>query len=233
MLSGSARDGWPSDENCITNNPRTRQGSTIDGSRGDPVTLKVLALVPVLAMAPIALGYEYPLSSSAVRDACLLGTSSNAEPDKTLAEYTHVLPGLKVEMFSTTVSIDTPYTQVTQYCRQKLNYSVQDAEKEFGDRPMQFRVHMEIYFNPSRTTPDNLHDLKIKLSQDDKELAPRLVGSEPIVAPHNDNDYVQSIGERVDFVMKAGKVSSSDLNVEISTYDGQQTETTFDLARLK
>lgn len=98
---------------------------------------------------------------------------------------------------------------------------------------MQFRIHMEIYFNPSRTTPDNLHDLKIKLSQNDKELAPLRVGSEPIVAPHNDNDYVQSIGERVDLVIKAGKVSSSDLNVEISTDDGQQTETTFDLARLK
>ena len=201
--------------------------------QGDRMTLRFLALVPVLAMAPIALGYEYPLSSSAVRDACLLGTSSNAEPDKTLAEYTHVLPGLKVEMFSTTVGIDTPYTQIAQYCRQKLNYAVQDAEKEFGDRPMQFRIHMEIYFNPSRTTADNLHDLTIKLGQDDKEIAPLLVGSEPIVAPHNDNDYVESIGERVDFVIKAGKISSSDLHVEINTSDGHQAETTFDLARLK
>ncbi|HTA52412.1 MAG TPA: hypothetical protein VK757_06465 [Candidatus Acidoferrum sp.] len=197
------------------------------------MTLRFLALVPVLAMAPIALGYEYPLSSSAVRDACLLGTSSNGEPDKTLAEYTHVLPGLKVEMFSTTVSIDAPYTQIAQYCRQKLNYPVQDAEKEFGDRPMQFRIHMEIYFNPSRSTADNLHDLTIKLGQDDKEIAPLLIGSEPIVAPHNDNDYVESIGERVDFVVKAGKIGSSDLNVQINTSDGHQGETTFDLARLK
>ena len=197
------------------------------------MTIRFLALVPVLAMAPIALGYEYPLSSSAVRDACLLGSSSNAEPDKTLTEYAHVLPELKVEKFYTTVRIDTPYTQVTQYCRQKLNYSVPDAEKAFGDKPMQFRIHMEIYFNPSRATPDNLHDLKIKLSQDQKELAPLLVGSEPIVAPHNDNDYVQSIGERVDFVVKAGKISSSDLAVEIDTYDGLRAQTVFDLAHLK
>jgi hypothetical protein len=197
------------------------------------MTLRFLALVPVLAMASIALGYEFPLSSSAVRDACLLGASSNGEPDRTLAEYTHVLPGLKVEMFSTTVSIDTPYTEVTEYCRQKLNYSVQDAEKEFGDRPMQFRIHMEIYFSPSRSTADNLHDLTIKLGQDGKEIVPVLVGSEPIVAPHNDTDDVESIGERVDFVVKAGKIGSSDLTVEISTSDGHQAETTFDLARLK
>lgn len=197
------------------------------------MTRRFLALVSVLAMAPIALGYEFPLSLSAVRDACLLGSSSNGEPDKTLAEYTHVLPGLKVEMFTSTVSIDTPYTQVTQYCRRKLNYSVQDAEKEFGDRPMQFRIHMEIYFNPSRSTADNLHDLTIELNQDDKEIVPVLVGSEPIVAPHNDNDYVQSIGERVDLVTKAGKISSSDLNVEIRTSDGHEAQTTFDLARLK
>lgn len=197
------------------------------------MNIRFLALVGVLAMAPIAVGYEYPLRSSAVRDACLLANSSNGEPDKTLAEYTHVLPGLKVEMFSTTVSIDTPYTQVTEYCRQKLNYAVPDAEKYFADRPMQFRIHMEIYFNPSRSTADNLHDLTIKLGQDDKEIVPVLVGSEPIVAPHNDNDYVQSIGERVDFVVTAGKITSSDLHVEISTFDGGQEETTFDLARLK
>jgi len=197
------------------------------------MTRRFLALVSVLAMTPIALGYEFPLSFSAVRDACLLGSSSNREPEKTLAEYTHVLPGLKVGMFSTTVSIDTPYTQVAQYCRQKLNYSVQDAEKEFGDRPMQFRMHMEIYFSPSRSTADNLHDLTIKLGQDDQEIVPVLVGSEPIVAPHNDNDFVQSIGERVDFVMKAGKISSSDLQVEIGTSDGHEAQTTFDLTRLK
>jgi len=197
------------------------------------MTFRFLTLLLVLATASVTFGYEYPLSSSMVRDACLLGSSSNGEPDKTLAEYTHVLPGLKVEMFSTTVSIETPYTQVTQYCRQKLNYSVQDAEKDFRDRPMQFRIHMEIYFNPSHSTPDNLHDLKIRFGQDDEEIVPVLVGSEPLWAPHNDTDYVESIGERVDFGVKAGEISSTDLNVEIDTYDSHHAHTIFDLTHLK
>jgi hypothetical protein len=57
--------------------------------------------------------------------------------------------------------------------------------------------------------------------------------------PLTTTGYVESIGERVDFALKAGKIMSdprhnpSDLRVEIRTSDGHQAETTFDLARLK
>ena len=66
-----------------------------------------------------------------------------------------------------------------------------------------------------------------------KEIVPVFMGSEPLWAPHNHTDYVESIGERVDFALKAGKINSFDLRVEIRTSDGHQAETTFDLARLK
>lgn len=195
-----------------------------------PRSLFAFLLVLIIALPVVA--YEYPLSSTSIREAYFAANAPNAAGDSLLAEYTHALPNLRVETFTTMATIETPYWQVAESCRTRFNFHAVDAVQEFLNKPMDFRIRLEIYFKPTHSTADNLHELKIKLVQNDKELVPESVEASTLYAPNDLTVHLESIGEGVNFRFQAEKIDASDLRVEINTSD-RHVETTFDLARLR
>ena len=61
------------------------------------------------AFAAPALAYEYPLSSTAIREAYFAGTSTDWTYREFLGEYTHTLRELRDSGYISSVGIETPY----------------------------------------------------------------------------------------------------------------------------
>jgi hypothetical protein len=185
-------------------------------------------LLGLLVVASLAFGYDYPLSSTAIREAYLLGTATNGASEDFLAQYTHTLPKLNMGTYTSDVRIETPYVQVAEHARQTVNYSAQDALKDYLSAPPSvFLMQLDICFGHKES-----QSMKFKITQNDKELAPISVERSPYFAGGRHGPS-QVIGEHVMLQFEASEIESSPLTVEIETPDGRHTETTFDLARLK
>jgi hypothetical protein len=189
--------------------------------------LRRLTFLLAATMLP-TFAYEYPLSSSAIREAYLLGTATNGASQDFLAQYTHALPELKAGPCASAVRIETPYVQVAEHVLQTVNYKAQDAVAEFLSKPPSvFRVQLDICFGHKES-----QSVKFRITQNDKELAPSSVEHSPYFAAQRHGPSVV-IGEHVKLQFEADKIESTRLTVEIETPDGQHAETIFDLAKLR
>jgi hypothetical protein len=203
--------------------------SRIEGEEYMRVGLRFRRLTFLLALATLpAFAYQYPLSSTAIRDAFFLGTSTRGSGGCLPGAYTHAVPELKAGAHTSLVRIETPYIQIAEHACQALNYSAQDAEAEFLSKPPSiFRVQLDICF-----TNKESQSVKFSITQNDRELAPSSVERSPYFAGGR---YGPSpiIGEHVRIQFEADKIESAPLIVKIETPDGQRATTTFDLAKLR
>ena len=184
-------------------------------------TLGVVTVLPALA-------YQYPLSSTAIHDAYLVGTATNGENETFVAPYTHTLPTLKVLTYISDVSVETPFFQVAEHARETANYAAQDAVEEFlSKQPSAFRVQLDICRGREET-----QSVKFRITQNDKELAPSSVEHTPFLAAQRHGPSL-IIGEHVKLQFEADKIEPAPLRVEIETPEGQHAETTFDLSKLR
>jgi len=193
------------------------------------VFLKALAFVLSLAVAMPAAAYDYPLSSTAIRDAYFLGRRQGGLGTQFLVEYGRAIPSLRVEQFISFARIETPFVQVAVQSSRKLNYSAQDALEDFRNKPLDFRIHFEICYM-SDAPPDAV---KIKLIQNRKEIVPDSVDRSGFYAPADVYTRLQSIGEVVDMKVDAAKIDSSSLNIQIDTPNDQHAQVNFDLQGLR
>src|SRR6266403_1112078 len=104
---------------------------------------RVLALSISLLNAWGACGYDFPLSESAIRGAYFLGTKGPSQGSVFLGGYTHAVSQLKVGACTSAISLETPFAHVALHASEAVNYSAQDAVKEFLGKPAVFRVHLE------------------------------------------------------------------------------------------
>jgi hypothetical protein len=183
----------------------------------------VVALGFLLAL-PVG-AYDFPLSSNAIRDAYFLGNREGGLGDQFLANYRHTIPELHVAEFTSFVRIETPFAQVALHSSRAMNYSAQDAIREFSGKPIPFRIHMEINYKPD-APPDAI---KIKLVQNKKEILADSVERSPFYPPTDAYTRLPSIGETIDLVFKPEKIDSSTLTIQIDTPDGQHAECVFDM----
>ena len=191
--------------------------------------LQLLVMILSLAVALPAPAYDYPLTSTAIRDAYFLGTRQGGLGTEFLADYRHAIPSLRVEEFISFARIETPFVQVAVQSSRKLNYSAQDALQDFVGKRLPVRIHMEICYMPD-APPDAV---KIKLVQNQKEIVPTSLERSAFYAPTDPYTRVSSIGETFDMEVDASRLDGSSLTIYIETPDRRTTLSEFDLRSLR
>jgi len=113
---------------------------------------RALAFAASPLMVRGACGYDFPLSESAIRDAYFLGSKGPSQGQAFPGAYTHAVNALKV-------SVETPFAQIAVQASKAVNYSAQDAMKEFLGKPAALRMHLDICYLAG--APENA--IKIRL----------------------------------------------------------------------
>jgi len=193
----------------------------------NPCPTIVAALLAFSLALPVR-AYDYPLTESSIRDAYFLGTRQSGLSDS-LPTYTHEIPNLSVGKFRSFASLETPFIQVAVFSSKKLNYSAQDAVKEFLGKPMVLRIHLEICYMVD-APPDAL---EVRIVQNKKDLVPDsfdrslfFPASDPYTSP-------PPLGETMHFEFSAEKIDSSTLTIFIDTPDDQHARLDLDLSTLR
>lgn len=83
----------------------------------------------------------------------------------------HAVPELNVgKEFVTRVRLETPFSQVVDHVSRKLNYSAQDATKDFYEKPTTFHIYLEVCYRIEAPLP---RAVKIVVMQNDEEILPK------------------------------------------------------------
>jgi hypothetical protein len=189
----------------------------------------IVAVLLAFALAIPACAYDVLLTESSIRDAYFLGTRQTGLASDFLAAYTRTIPELHVGDYKSTVTIETPFTQVAVLSSKKLNYSAQDAVKDFSNKPFSFRVHMDILYMldaPPDAIKFKLIQNKIELTPDSTERSSYFPASDKYTRP-------PAIGETLQLEFNASRIDSSTLTIAIDTPDGRHAETVFDLQSIR
>jgi hypothetical protein len=208
--------------------------------------LGFLASVLVLAMALPVVAYEYPLSSTSIRDAYFLGKNSDERTSAFMARYWQSLPMPKTGPHVALVGLDTPFTQIVGYTQSTSNDRLPDALEKFQDKRLVFRAYVDIYLTASyspiapsklpllyQAVPDFWNDFKVRLLQD-QEIPAQAVRGGPLYSyGGEDEGPVRVIGARIELEYDAEKIDSEPTTVEVVTPDDQHVEATFDLTELR
>lgn len=203
-------------------------------------------LLLVVAISIPALAYQYPLSSTDIRDAYFLGRSKSDSSATFLAQYVRKLDAPPSGPYVSRISIDTPFTLVAAYSAAAANYDAPTAVQDFQDKPMTVRVEVQIMLtstyqpgsSPGTATaapdyPPFWQDFKIKLIQD-KEVEAKSVRGRFIYPPvYNSSGPVWPTGAAVDLTYAPETVDSVPTTVRVITPDRQRIEAKFDLSLLR
>jgi hypothetical protein len=201
--------------------------------------------VIVLIIALPVLAYRYPLSSSDIRNAYLLGYAKDLSTANFFAPYARQFPMPESGPHIATITLKTPYGQLVELGESALNADVQGAEEEYARRKLPFLVQVGVHLtatyprpSPSDTAapgaplPDFQRDFPARLVEDGQEIA---VESTQVYLLYSDsafNTYSVS-GAIIEFRYDPEKIDPDDeVTFEVHTPDDQQVEATFDLGRL-
>ena len=193
--------------------------------------LRWLALLLTLFLAFALSAYDdIPTSTNAIRDAYFLGTRQGSLTPEFLARYAHWIPELKDGTICTSQArLETPFLQVADYASTAPNFSSQDAVKQFYGKQMFFRVYLDICYKPNAP----LNAIKVKVTQNKKEITPLSAESNPYVPRVDELATLPANGEQVRLEFKSTQIDSSTLIILIDTPDGQHCEVNFDLQTLR
>lgn len=187
------------------------------------------AVLLSFALAIPACAYDVPLTENSIRDAYFLGTRQGGMSPDFLAKYTHEIPKLALGRYRSFASMETPFTQVAVLSSKKLNYSAQDAVKEFLGKPLLFHLHLEICY--MLNAPADA--LEVRIIQNKKELSPDNSDRSLFFPASDEYSSPPPIGETMKFEFKADKIDSSTLSIIVDTPDGQHAQLDTDLSALR
>ena len=210
------------------------------------LSLAAAALCAALPIARRAAAHEYPLSSTAIREAYFLGKESDAKRDEFFANYTQRSPMPKAGPHVSRIRLETPYAVVVERTASQAlaNYVAGDAEEEFLGKPAVFRLRVRIdltstYPAQSATEAglrsrheDFWRDFRIRLRQH-AEIAPTNVRGQPIYSIGSELGGSMLLGAEVELEYDASKIQSAPATVEVDTPDGQHVRAEFNLAKLR
>jgi hypothetical protein len=193
-----------------------------------PSRFLVVALGLLLALPAGA--YDFPLTSNAIRDAYFLGKRQTGLGTDFLAQYSRSIPELKVDPYISRVRIETPFFQVAEQVSRALNYSAQDAVKDFYDKPAVLRMHLEICYEADAPLPNSV---RIGVIQKNKPIAALSEKRSAFFPPSDAYTRVPNLGEKVTLEFDPGKLDSSALTIQIHTPDGRHAECVFDMQAIR
>jgi hypothetical protein len=213
-------------------------------ARSGPVVLLALFIVVLLIAFP-ALAYQYPLSSSDIRNAYLLGYAKDQNTTSFFAQYVTQLPMPETGPHVATIALKTPYAQVVELGQSAVNADVQGAEEELANTKFPLLVSVGIdltptYPNPPITNPasgspvpDFQQDFNIQLFQDGAKIDAQSTRVNLLYSEGVGNTYEVS-GAIIVLRYDPEKVNPDDeVTVKVHTPDDQHVKATFDLGHLR
>jgi hypothetical protein len=203
-------------------------------------TFVILALIALPALA-----YQYPLSSSDIRNAYLLGYAKDQNTTSFFAEYVRQLPIPETGPHVAKITLSTPYAQVVELGQSAVNSDVQGAEEELANRKLSLLVSVGIDLTPTypdppvtnlasgSPVPDFEQDFSIQFFQDGTKIAPQSTRVNLLYSDGVSNTY-QVSGAIIVLRYDPEKVNPDDeVIVKVRTPDDQHVNATFDLGHLR
>lgn len=126
------------------------------------------------------------------------------------------------------ISLETPFAHVAIHASKAVNYSAQDAVKEFLGKPAVFRMHLNICYLAG--APKNA--IRVTVIQNKKTIQWSSEKRSAYYPPSDETTQVSNNGERIDLEFPADRIDSSELTIRIDTPDGH-AETVFALESLR
>jgi hypothetical protein len=204
-----------------------------------------LSVLLVIAIAFPVCAYEYPLSSTSLRDAYMLGNRKDEHTAEFLALYTQFLPMPQTGPHVSVISVETPYSQVVELGQNALNPDIQGTEEELADKKFAFIVRVEVDLTdsypgpapwnpaaPGQPIPSFERDFNIDLVQG-KTIPAK---STQVFLLYSDGvtNILQISGAVIELQYDADKIDpDDDATVKVHNPDDQDIETTFDLGHLR
>jgi hypothetical protein len=206
------------------------------------------AFAAVLAIALPALAYQYPLSSTDIRNAYLLGTRQDSVTSDFFASYRSDLPMPQTGPHVAYILVATPYAQVVDLGQSALNPDSQQAVIDLANKEFPFIVRVGVdvtstYPGPQRDSassqgelvPDFGNDFKVTLLQGGNEINSQ--SSRVSVLYSNTGMGLTSAlisGAVIELKYDNGDIDPrGKVKIKVQTPDSQKIQTEFDLAPLK
>lgn len=206
----------------------------------------ITTVASALLIALPAFAYRYPLSSTDVRSAYMLGNRNDSVTADFFAQYQHELPMPETGPHVATISVDTPYRQVVELGESALNPDVQGAEQDLAEKDFPFILRVGVDLTdtypgpppwdpaaPGLPMPDFQRDFDIQLVQNNKRIAAKSTQVYLLTSDAVANIY-QISGAIIELRYNTDDIDPYDeATVKVHTPDDQNVETTFDLGQLK
>lgn len=191
---------------------------------------RLLATALVLLLASSASAYDFPLTSSAIRDAYFLGIRQASLDAEFRAKYARAVPELKQGNCITQIRIETPFLQVADFVSSVPNYSSQDAVKAFYGKPMVLRIFLDICYMREAPPPNSVQVLVL---QNKKPVVPMTDTRTAFAERFSEESFLLPNGEKAVLEFNPQKIDSSTLTIRMDTPDGQHAECTFDMQSIR
>jgi hypothetical protein len=190
--------------------------------------LAVLFSVSVVVPAPAFDGELSP--PQAIREAYFLGTRRGGLAPEFLARYSSWVKELHEGSCTSEIRVETPFLQVANYASKVLNYTSQDAVKDFEHKPLNFRIFLNICYMREAPAPSAV---RIKILQNKKKIVPLSDTRAPYAEPLNEYGTLPPNGEKVEMEFAGRQIDSSTLSIQIDRPDDQHVTTQIDLQNVR
>ena len=207
-----------------------------------------------LCLPPTLAAYEWPLDSCTVHQAWELGQRNDQLTGTFLATYLQKLSGGENDPYTAEIEILTPYAQVVDQSRQKIDsYTEEQAALDYQHRGNTILINIVIMLPnayprtgaDSRTTnapaennravrPENFwQSFQFNVKQNQKIVPLRSIRKKSIDSSATKGAPAALDGANLWLEVDAKDVSSDEIIVEVVTPEAKTVRATFDLKKLR
>jgi hypothetical protein len=206
----------------------------------------------LLLLSSPTLGFNFPLSDEAIREAYFLGQRHDESMAQFLAKYRKALPMPESGPQISSVEFLTPFARLILLSSQRVNYSAQQAAQEHRGRAELVSITIQVQLtssygafiaaptgpgsgSPTGYTlrpPDFWKDIDIQVVMDDKTLEPTDFTGEPNYRCGDEGGCVLS-GATLHLDIPAKLFTSESATVQIAPPEGPDVSVEFDLTSLR